>query len=1165
MFDVLFVTDVYNVKNANIYNNIKNSKMYVCKLSNENCVYMYKKKHITINTNVLEELNIDVIIINVGFKLTECINKYINNLQFTKYTIIFSNISLNINNKLVEVKTNTKLLYISKYLSNFNENSCMSNETNTIEKYKHNYNLKPNFKKFINICKKYLQYIPDTSTKRITKDNLFEAVYIEFRILDHSEAIVKNCINMLDEQWSHTIVCGNDNCEQMYNICEKINNGIKIIKLDMNNVTYNDYNNLLLTKEFWNMFKGEKILLYQSDSLILKHNIGDFLNYDFVGAPFNKNSKVILGMEQVGNGGLSLRSKSTMIEILNNKDRCDTQYSNVSLSHKITNKLDNILEDIFFCQNMQNLKIGDVANYDVARRFCMDTIFNEDAFAMHAMWHGCPNWEEFVSGYFSKMTQTNRESNDHGLIFKKITSKRTPCDQTCSCINEKLINFTRYMFSEPLDFLINKKTIDVTLFDDFVIIVDFFNLGGGTTNFINLIVSKYKYYNNFIIIRENKNKYTVTLNDDYIVFSSVKFKDIESFIFKRMCNIDFIFVNHFYEVDTNFVDFIFSLKKYDKKIITITHDFFYFYNKVQPSFEELTNLPPCNKSYTNNFDLILTQHRNNLQYFNNKNIKIVTMPDYKYSEKQIYNTDNIKTVGIIGNISILKGLNFLKTIVCQHKDIKFIVFGIANINTNEFPNITICSYTNIQELNTLLVLHKPTVLLELSIWPETYSYTLTLAHIVKLPLIVYSKPVSCVIYERIKELNINHVTFDTLQQFNTIIHSNIHKYTFFTIQPVVYFSKYIDELFIKNYNEKSIIKKNKLRLIPSFIYFPQFHTIPENNVNFYNNYTDIINLNNLRINNYVNELLTPNLDYFNLDFIENYDLKNNKSIIRKQLNIVNQLDSTIACYYYWFNKNSITNKNMVMSDVVNNLFLECNTIGTKIFFIWANEDWSNNPAFSTTNTCISNDYNKDTFTANIKNLLFYFNQPCYLKKNNKPLIMIYHTWKISINKLDILYDVFNTECLLNGYDGCEIYLNNMYNIDGLDTYKFKTFKINFNYKLNNGYRYIHDNQAVIDFEKYIEQVTEKCIDNDVQTIALDFNNHARLCKPNKIHLSTVCIKNYHFLKVKFIQNLLLRYVDVNTENIILINSLNEWGEKMAFEPSNELGFYYINLIKKYLK
>ena len=36
------------------------------------------------------------------------------------------------------------------------------------------------------------------------------------------------------------------------------------------------------------------------------------------------------------------------------------------------------------------------------------------------------------------------------------------------------------------------------------------------------------------------------------------------------------------------------------------------------------------------------------------------------------------------------------------------------------------------------------------------------------------------------------------------------------------------------------------------------------------------------------------------------------------------------------------------------------------------------------------------------------------------------------------------------------------------------------------------------------------------------------------------------------------------ENILLINAWNEWGEKMNIEPSEEYGYYYLNLLREYL-
>ena len=74
----------------------------------------------------------------------------------------------------------------------------------------------------------------------------------------------------------------------MNNLCSEINIDIKIIKLNYDNLTQNEYSNLLCTTDFWELFIGEKILIYQEDSCIFKQNIEEFIQWDFIGAPFTK-------------------------------------------------------------------------------------------------------------------------------------------------------------------------------------------------------------------------------------------------------------------------------------------------------------------------------------------------------------------------------------------------------------------------------------------------------------------------------------------------------------------------------------------------------------------------------------------------------------------------------------------------------------------------------------------------------------------------------------------------------------------------------------------------------------------------------------------------------------------------------------------------------------
>ncbi|KAJ2905199.1 hypothetical protein MKZ38_006105 [Zalerion maritima] len=65
---------------------------------------------------------------------------------------------------------------------------------------------------------------------------------------------------------------------------------------------------------------AEWLLLFQTDSVLCANtdkSLNDFLEYDWVGAPWNPNGRF------GGNGGLSLRRVSAIIEILRNQERID--------------------------------------------------------------------------------------------------------------------------------------------------------------------------------------------------------------------------------------------------------------------------------------------------------------------------------------------------------------------------------------------------------------------------------------------------------------------------------------------------------------------------------------------------------------------------------------------------------------------------------------------------------------------------------------------------------------------------------------------------------------------------------------------------------------------------------------------------------------------------
>ena len=98
-----------------------------------------------------------------------------------------------------------------------------------------------------------------------------------------------------------------------------------------NFASYRDYNHLCCKTEFYENFKDyDYILMYQTDCWVFKDRLDEFmsLGYDWYGAAWYTNV--------VGNGGLSLRKVSTMID--------------VTKKYPYTGEN----EDVWFCQRHKN-------------------------------------------------------------------------------------------------------------------------------------------------------------------------------------------------------------------------------------------------------------------------------------------------------------------------------------------------------------------------------------------------------------------------------------------------------------------------------------------------------------------------------------------------------------------------------------------------------------------------------------------------------------------------------------------------------------------------------------------------------------------------------------------------------------------------------------------
>ena len=249
--------------------------------------------------------------------------------------------------------------------------------------------------RFREICTENINLIKSIKLPEIKTNCKNEAVYIEFRVFPHIEFLIRNMIYKLGNDWSHTIVCGNNNYESILEICKNISPNIIIIKMELGDININTYNNLLLSYQFWEIFTGDKILLYQEDSIIFKNNINDFILYDYIGAPwaltYSANSPT------VGNGGFSLRTRKFIIEILKNK----------TYEHFLVNKyyghFDKTAEDLYFSLVCLAYNLGNIPHPQIASLFATENVNNSDSLGGHQFWNSDRNWlnrmETLINSY----------------------------------------------------------------------------------------------------------------------------------------------------------------------------------------------------------------------------------------------------------------------------------------------------------------------------------------------------------------------------------------------------------------------------------------------------------------------------------------------------------------------------------------------------------------------------------------------------------------------------------------------------------------------------------------------------------------------------------------------------------------------------------------------
>lgn len=207
------------------------------------------------------------------------------------------------------------------------------------------------------------------NTEPFETDEKYTAVIVEPREHAALEFVLTNFLENLPENWDILVMHGTKNHKFVEHIIDEKLAGyksrIRLHDLQVENLTIQKYNELLVSREFHDAIPTEIFMVFQTDTMICKESgvqLNEFVKYDYMGAPMPHLDGL------VGNGGLSLRKKSKMLEIIekckyNGQDPEDYYYANA-------------------CKEVELSK----PNRETASRFSNEGEYSETSFGVHKPW-----------------------------------------------------------------------------------------------------------------------------------------------------------------------------------------------------------------------------------------------------------------------------------------------------------------------------------------------------------------------------------------------------------------------------------------------------------------------------------------------------------------------------------------------------------------------------------------------------------------------------------------------------------------------------------------------------------------------------------------------------------------------------------------------------------
>lgn len=355
----------------------------------------------------------------------------------------------------------------------------------------------------------------------------------------------------------------------------------------------------------------------------------------------------------------------------------------------------------------------------------------------------------------------------------------------------------------------------------------------------------------------------------------------------------------------------------------------------------------------------------------------------------------------------------------------------------------------------------------------------------------------------------------------------------------------------------------KLRFIS--IYLPQFHPIPENDKAWGKGFTEWTNVKKSKP--LFKGHYQPHIPHKSVGY---YDLSEPEVMIKQSELAKSYGLHGFAFYHYWFNGKRLLNL------PVDNL-LKTGKPNFPFYLIWANETWSRRWLGEEKEIILKQTYSKTDNIRHMQWLIEVFNDPRYIKINNRPVFVIYRPFDIP--EVENFIETFKTICSKNNVK--EPYLIASNSNTGVDDPRKLGFDgvLNFEPQLGILPFVLNDKKLL---SKFVNNLSHGIISNKLKVYDYakakekmenrNFQYPYYPCSfvnwdnsPRRSNNGIVIKNGTPQLFAKHLLNSIDKFRKMRfskEENLIMINSWNEWAEGNHLEPDAKYGFKYLQTLKE---